>query len=481
MPVRYRWSPVAALPLLLVLLAASAGAQTVNDGQGKEWQQFKPYAGVSWDALAVNCPQDGATPCRLADGRPGEWIWATGPQVLQLMSYWAPELATQSSSNNPFAAESFLSTFQPMFSFCGTYSCGASGAGLTSSKDAYGVPLVGSAGWSMTNVSIGGGLGVGPSGSASTGNSQVGAFFFRFTGPGVFAYDDAGSVPSPAGGTAVTSVLANDWIGGVRPTVATVVLAQVASSDIHIVLDTTNGSVGVTPGAPVGTHTLVYTICDPVTPSLCDDATVTVQVPAYVIDARDDAGAISPATGGIAVANVLANDVLGTAAATTGTVTLSTVAVSPAAAGVTLNAVTGAITVAPGTALDTYALVYRICEIANPGNCDTARATVVVRPNVIDAVNDYGRGSSKVANTPIASVLTNDRLNGAMAATPAVTLTQVSIAPATPGITLNLTTGAVSVKAKTSSGIYSLTYRICETASPTNCDTAIATVELSGR
>ena len=78
-------------------------------------------------------------------------------------------------------------------------------------------------------------------------------------------------------------------------------------------------------------------------------------------------------------------------------------------------------------------------------------------------------------------MLANDTLNGARAATPAVTLSRVSLTPASSGITLNLATGAVSVKAKTSSGIYSLTYRICEAASPTNCDTAVATIELSGK
>jgi large repetitive protein len=162
-------------------------------------------------------------------------------------------------------------------------------------------------------------------------------------------------------------------------------------------------------------------------------------------------------------------------------VQISTLALSPQVAGITLHAGTGAVTVAQGTPVGAYALAYQICEIANPGNCDTANATVTVRPNAIDAVNDYGRGSSKVANTPIASVLANDTLNGVRAATPAVKLSQVALTPATSGITLNLTTGAVSVKPKTSSGVYSLTYRICEAVSPTNCDTAVATIELSGK
>jgi hypothetical protein len=459
----------------------SAIAQNVDDGHGREWQQFKNYAGVSWNSLAARCPQDGATPCSLADGRPGDWIWATADQVQQLMSYWAPELATQPSSENAFAANGFLSSFQPTFSFCGTYQCGASGAGLTSSRDSNGVPIVGSAGWGTNLVSFTGGLGVGPSGDAAAGSNGVGAFFFRYTGPGIFAYDDAGTLPSPDGGTAVANVLANDWIAGVRATVANVSLSQESASVEGITLDTADGSVDVARGTLAGTHTLIYWICDSANPASCDDATVTVTVRPYVINAIDDAGAISPSTGGTAIPNVLANDLLGSQRATVATVQLSTVSLTPALPGVNLNAATGAVVVDQGAALGTYALVYRICEIANPGNCDNATATVTVRPNRIDAVNDYGRGSSKTANTPIASVLANDTLNGLRAATPAVVLTQVSLTPATSGITLNLTTGAVTVKTKTSSGLYYLTYSICEAASPTNCDTAVATIELSGK
>ena len=77
--------------------------------------------------------------------------------------------------------------------------------------------------------------------------------------------------------------------------------------------------------------------------------------------------------------------------------------------------------------------------------------------------------------------MTSLRLNLAVATTSAVVLTQVSIAHATTGITLNQASGAVTVKIKTSSGIYALTYRICEAAGPTTCDTAVATVELSGK
>ena len=285
-------------------------------------------------------------------------------------------------------------------------------------------------------------------------------------------------MPSPDGGVAVANVLANDWIAGVRATTDNVSLRMESSSDAGVSLDLADGSVDVAKGTPHGAHTLIYWICDLANPEDCDDASVSVQVRPYVINAVDDAGAISPATGGVVVANVLNNDLLGSARATAATVLLSSVAEEP---GVTLNTATGAVTVAQGTAVGDYSLVYRICEIANPGNCDTALVSVTVRETPIDAVNDYGRGSSKVANTVIASVLANDTLNGQRAATPAVVLSRVSLVPAASSITLNLNTGAVTVKAKTSSGLYNLTYKICEAASPSNCDTAVATIELSGR
>jgi len=134
-------NPLLASALLALSFGAPyATAQTVDDGHFKEWQQFRNYAGVSWNSLATRCPQDGATPCDTSvGGPPGEWIWATGAQVQQLMSYYMPEVEVLPGANNFFAAQAFLTAFQPTSSFCITYACGASGAGLTSSRDENGV------------------------------------------------------------------------------------------------------------------------------------------------------------------------------------------------------------------------------------------------------------------------------------------------------------------------------------------------------
>src|SRR6185295_5847115 len=141
-----------------------------------------------------------------------------------------------------------------------------------------------------------------------------------------------------------------------------------------------------------------------------------------------------------------------------------------------LDPASGAVTVAAGTAVGAYALVYRICEIAAPSNCDDATVTVAVRlPFVIDAVNDSG--STLPGWTAVANVLANDTLDGTPATPARVTLSQVS--STSEGITLNVSYGSVSVAVGTVPGTHTLTYRICEIASPSNCDAADVTITVN--
>ncbi|MEC4051149.1 hypothetical protein OX284_017065, partial [Flavobacterium sp. SUN046] len=67
-----------------------------------------------------------------------------------------------------------------------------------------------------------------------------------------------------------------------------------------------------------------------------------------------------------------------------------------------------------------------------------------------------------------------DTLNGNPATLATVNLTQVSTT--NPNVTLNTTTGSVNVTPGTPGGPYVVTYQICETLNPTNCDTATVTV-----
>jgi large repetitive protein len=196
--------------------------------------------------------------------------------------------------------------------------------------------------------------------------------------------------------------------------------------------------------------------------------TVTV-LPPYVIDAVNDNGGVT-FPGRTVVGNVLANDTLGGTPATLARVSLSTV--SSTAAGVTLDA-NGAVSVALGTPAGGHTLRYRICEIVDPVNCDTADVTVTVNAFVIDAVNDNGV-VPKAGGTAVANVLANDKFAGAVATLAKVRLSQLSTTQA--GIALNVSTGAVTVAGGTTVGAHTLTYRICEIAMPSNCDDAVVAV-----
>ena len=92
--------------------------------------------------------------------------------------------------------------------------------------------------------------------------------------------------------------------------------------------------------------------------------------------ANDDAYTI--AAGSSATSNVLANDFAqyNGAAATTSNVIITQV--STTYLGVTLNTSSGIVSVAAGTPVGTYTIVYRICSISNTSSCDTATVTVTV-------------------------------------------------------------------------------------------------------
>jgi YVTN family beta-propeller protein len=280
------------------------------------------------------------------------------------------------------------------------------------------------------------------------------------------------------GRTIMTSVLANDTLDGAPAAWSTVWLSQVSSTGSGLLLNVATGAIFVDAAADLGPQTLTYRICERASPSNCDDASVSITVNAYPIDAVDDSGA-APRTGGIALGSVLTNDTFAGAATELGRVRLSQR--SSTHDGISLNAATGSVLVAAGTPVGTYSLAYRMCEAVNPVNCDDAVATIVVQSAVISALNDSAKASSKVANTAVASVLNNDSLAGARATAANVSLSLVSLNPSNSRIRLDLSDGSVDVLGKTDGGTYSLVYAICEIATPANCARATVTLNLSGK
>lgn len=291
----------------------------------------------------------------------------------------------------------------------------------------------------------------------------------------VLAADDAAS-PYPDTAAALY-VLTNDRLGDLPATVATATLTTLSSSQTGVTLDAGSGSVRVAAGTPTGTHTLRYRLCETAVPANCDDATVTLNVVARAVVAADDP-VTAARTGGRILTSVLANDTLAGLPATTASTTLAALGASHP--GLSLDTTDGAVNLAAGTPAGSHTLSYRLCERSAPANCDDATVQVTVLPYAVVAVDDSARGASKRANTPLPSVLTNDSFAGSPARVGTVTLTQVSLTPATPRIRLDTTDGSVDVLGEVNSGSYRLVYRLCEAASPDNCDEATVTLDLSG-
>ncbi|WP_229800758.1 hypothetical protein, partial [Mongoliitalea lutea] len=239
--------------------------------------------------------------------------------------------------------------------------------------------------------------------------------------------DDFGPINGAAGGT-TASVLGNDTLNG-DPVDPSDVTLTVVSSDPELTLNP-DGTITVAPNTPAGDYELTYSICEVLNPGNCDTATVTVTVAAPRIDANDDDfGPINGADGGT-TASVLGNDTLNGDLVDPSDVALTVVSSDPE---LTLNP-DGTITVAPNTPAGDYELTYSICEVLNPGNCDTATVTVTVAAPRIDANDDDFGPINGAAGGTTASVLGNDTLNGDLVDPSDVTLTVVS---SDPELTLN--------------------------------------------
>ncbi|NEW85091.1 MAG: tandem-95 repeat protein, partial [Mariniphaga sp.] len=216
---------------------------------------------------------------------------------------------------------------------------------------------------------------------------------------------DAGfGVNGYTGGSSVSNVLANDLLNGSPLAPSDAILSFVSSSSPNITLNGTE--VLVAPATPAGTYTLDYSICEKLNPSNCDVNTVTVIVTAPLIDATPDEGTANGMTGGTAVNNVLANDLLNGVLVKESEV--NTTFISSTNSGITLAGTS--VIVAPGTAPGTYKLNYQICEKVNVANCDETTVAVTVTEILPSAVNDLNITNE---DTPVqGDVSTNDTRNG---------------------------------------------------------------------
>lgn len=210
-------------------------------------------------------------------------------------------------------------------------------------------------------------------------------------------------------------------------------------------------------------------------PVLTNNTSSVSTSPVNVIVANNDSvGPVNGLIGGSNIINVLDNDLINNVILNPTNVTLTPVTNGP----LTVNA-NGSVDVAPNTPAGTYTVTYTICENINLANCDNAIVTVVVEAAEILANNDLSDCvDGQLGNPNLLNVLTNDLLNGT---TPV--LADVTIIIVTPDvnnrITLNTSTGIVSLLPETQEGTYTIIYRLCENLNPTNCSNATVRVTVS--
>jgi len=229
-----------------------------------------------------------------------------------------------------------------------------------------------------------------------------------------------------------------------------------------------------------GTVDLPYTTCDDGAPAACATATLHIVVNPSIVVPITETGTIN-AIGGTVILNVTSNDKVNGVQATlgaSGNSTISTIGSWPT--GISLNTSTGAISIANGTAPDSYSVTYQLCDKLTSITCATVTdyITVVVtpiiaNPDIADGIN------GKTGNTNVINALDNDKLNGNP-----VVLTDVNLSVTTTATPINggavpvldPTTGIVSTPAGTPAGVYTITYSICEKLNPTNCNSTTISV-----
>ncbi|RYD94667.1 MAG: DUF11 domain-containing protein, partial [Sphingobacteriales bacterium] len=209
-------------------------------------------------------------------------------------------------------------------------------------------------------------------------NSSQANVIITVSAPAIQANDDAGNVYGYPGGTAVANVLVNDTYNGSLATLATVTIAQVATTNPGVTVNS-NGEAVVAPQTLPGIYDVTYRITDRLNPANFDLAVVKVTVIPSTISAVNDEAEVDGLTSGTAISNILANDLLNSMAATIANVIISEVtATGPTDNRIAINENTGSVDVAAGVNPNTYTFTYRITDRNNPSNTTTATIRIVV-------------------------------------------------------------------------------------------------------
>lgn len=189
------------------------------------------------------------------------------------------------------------------------------------------------------------------------------------------------------------------------------------------------------------------------------------------ISAAPDQAVVNNLTESKAVLNVLENDELNDGPVQMFDINLSVI--TPFPQNTLVFNEDGTVDVPAGTSPGIYTMTYQITDLVG-GESDQATVTVRVFEMMPEANDDNAGEVTSAGADAVINVLHNDFINGEAATLENVSLAEIS--NGTDGILTLNTDGTVDVKAGAPSGLYQLTYRICDLASATKCDSAIVSV-----
>ena len=294
---------------------------------------------------------------------------------------------------------------------------------------------------------------------------------------GPAAVADSVTVPATGG---VVNVLGNDTFSGAPATVANVT-ATVGETTLAGATFNAAGQL-VLPAAAAGNYLVAYQICDRGNLTLCSGYTpvnVLYVAGTGVIAAADTANLV---VGTAATVDVLANDTLNGAAATSSNVSVQIVN-NVGISALAINAA-GQLVV-PALTLGSYAPSYKLCSVATPALCSAvATVNLNVAAAAVPVAAPTGSGFALKADgitMPLTggtlNVLANDRYNGAVIAPGSVTLVLTSRGAVTnASISSN---GLLYIPPGLLPAAYLLEYQACLAAAPTTCAKAQVNILVS--
>ncbi len=298
----------------------------------------------------------------------------------------------------------------------------------------------------------------------------------------ILANPETGIASAGVASLPIANVTSNDFVNGAAVTLGAsgnAVIAKAGTWPAGIGFNTTTGAVSSSATVPAGTYSLQYRLCDLNVPANCastaDDVTVTSSIVANPDNATAVAGKASTP-----IPSVISNDMVNGAKARLQTSPNATVAqFGTWPAGIALNTVNGAVTVAASVPPGAYDFTYKLCDKASPPNCALAADTISVTASLV-VIKVAGSAVVGTNSTVIGNVAAHDSVNGAQATLGNGSNAVVSqIGTWQNGIVLNVTTGAISTTTAVLTGNYNVQFQLCDKNTPPNCATSFASVTVT--